>query len=456
MVRHNAWAELRNVPGWLLELFVRHLSVPVPLGTEKGSRFGVLWSYQGERWGSLVHGTRIPTGLVPHVCALAEHYGVPARVEEARARPVDAVPWWGLGGPWRPYQEQVHQELLKASRGVVDAPPRSGKTRMGARIVDSLGLPAVWIVPSVQIVQQTYNVLVDFWGPEHVGRFDGQATPEQRIAEREVVVATPQSALSLPKDWWATRLVLLIDEFHHSASEMYHRISNLAVNAYYRYGLTGTHFRTGDDLLAMEAVCSRKLAKIEIGDLVRDGYLAEPRVMFVRAPGIARSGGFEYREAYRRGIVHSKGRNALIAKLAHMLLERGEPTLVLTRQRAHADKLGRMIEGAQVVKGGAGASTARTLQAFSDGRYECLVGTTVIGEGIDLPRASALVYACAGCDGVSQVQSYFRPLTAAPGKRYGRIYDFWDGHHKTLERHSNRRLAMSRQQFGARVTEHDL
>jgi len=121
---------------------------------------------------------------------------------------------------------------------------------------------------------------------------------------------------------------------------------------------------------------------------------------------------------------------------------------VLTRRRAHADALADAIPEAKVVKGGEGALTSNTVQDFVDGKFNVLVGTSVIGEGVDVPRAAALVYAGGGNEGVQMMQSYFRPLTAHEGKRVGLIYDFDDRHHRMLLRQSNARQRSVKDQLG--------
>lgn len=448
LVTHNAFAELRSAPAWFLNLCARHLSVPVPLGTRKGHRFGLMWFYEGQTYGSLVNGHRVPAGLVPHVRRLAAHYQVPVSLRDARRRPEENLPWWMVHADWRPYQNDVQRTLVQHSRGVIDAPPRSGKTLMAARIIDSLALPAVYIAPSVQIVRQTYEVLLEFYGDNYVSRLDGSAKSHQKDPSKSIVVTTPASAVALPREWWDTRDVMILDEFHHAAAETYHKINALAANVFYRYGFTGTHFRTGDDALAMEAICSAKLFKIPIDYLVGNGYLAMPRVFFVNhsAPRCRKDG---WDAAYLDGIVRSEERNARVVEVTESLLAQGVPSIVLTRRRAHADALGEAIDGAVVVKGGENVLTSAAVREFRAGSIPCLVGTTVIGEGVDVPLAGALVYASGGAAGVATLQSYYRPLTARDGKTHGRIYDFWDRHHPILNRHSESRFAMSQDNFGS-------
>lgn len=454
LVRSNAWTEIHGASPEFLANLGRMLSVPIELGTQAGARFGYRYMFEGQLYGSLLHDRRVPGGLTPHVQYAAAFYGEPCEIRDFRQRPEERLPWWSVQGvPWRPYQDEVQRQIVFYGSGVIDAPPRSGKTLMAARAIDSFALPTLYVAPSVSIVRQTYEVFCKHFGSDAVARLDGDAKSHERDITKPIVVATAPSAVKQSQEWFRTREVLVIDEFHHAAADTYHRISQLCEHVFHRLCFTGTHFRTGDDRLAMEAICSSVLRKITVDELIEHRFLAPPRVSFARhySASLGRKA-VDFEAAYQLGIVEHEERNALVVGIANTLASAGESVIVLTRRRAHADLLGSMIHNAVVVKGGEAALTSRAVRDFGEGRYQCLVGTQVIGEGVDVPRASALVFASGGNDGVMMMQSYFRPLTARDGKEVGRIYDFVDTHQGTLQRHSENRVAMAREQLGhARV-----
>ena len=455
--RHNSYSEIHGAPDWFLGYLRDHLSIPVMPGTQPGERFGSIQVRECDFYGSLLNVNRVPAGLTQHVVSLADYYtrsGYPvsAEVRDCRQRPAAEEAWQCIGMEPRRYQDRVHALIMREGVGVIDAPPRSGKTLMAAMAVDRIAQPVVYLAPSLSIVRQTWERFCDWFGDDAVARLDGNATPQQKDITKPIVIATPQSAVKQSREWWDARGMLVIDEFHHAAAETYHRINALAENVYYRLCFTGTHWRTGDDGLAMNAICSRVLYQIDPAYLIRNGYLAQPFVHFVKAQGPTLKAK-DWREAYDLGIAKCEWRNQLVAQTANALVGSGEPTIVLVKRREQADYLGSMIHGAAVAKGGEAALTSDSLKQFIAGDLPCIVGTTVLGEGVDLPNASALVYASGGAASVQTMQSYFRPLTAHKGKQWGRVYDFADQHHHTLQRHAQARRALIRRVLPGHVYE---
>ena len=447
----NAYAEMHGAPRGFLASLRRHLSVPIEPGTKLGERFGGSFWHNQQCHATLVHDNRVATGLVPYVEAIARHYGITYELRDVRERPADQHPWWSISGvAWRPYQDAVHKRVVAHGRGVINAPPRSGKTLMAARAIDALALPTLYVAPSLAIVRQTYGVLKAHFGEDFVSRVDGEAKKRDRDLSKPIVVATAPSAVKLCKEFYDSRDVLIIDEFHHAAAETYHRINALAEHVYYRLMFTGTHFRTGVDEMAMHAVSSRVLYRITVQSLVSGGYLAPSRVLFapMRVTSSRPKSG-SYADVYQAGIVDCEERNRSAIHIATTLgYANAIPTIVLARRRAHADSLAAAIPDSRVVKGGEGALTSKAVQDFNDGKFNVLVGTSVIGEGVDVPRASALVYVAGGGEGVQMMQSYFRPLTAHRGKRVGLIYDFDDRHHRMLMRQAAARRRLAEDQLG--------
>ncbi|HEY5553286.1 MAG TPA: DEAD/DEAH box helicase family protein, partial [Opitutaceae bacterium] len=304
--------------------------------------------------------------------------------------------------------------------------------------------PVLYVAPTVEIVRQTYRVFAEIFGADRVGRVDGTAYGNERSTDRFIVITTAPGALRLDSAFYKTRGVLIFDEFHHGAAESWHRISLAASHIFHRFCFTGTHWRTAGDELAMEAVCSRVIFSCDVADLVPQ-YIARPWVCYTPIRGAV--SGRDWRVAYERGIVEHDERNAIVVRFADQLASEGISTLVLANRRAHADALASSITGSRVAKGGEGVLTSKSVADFVAGAFPVLVGTSVLGEGVDVPNARAVIYAGGLGGSVQMMQSYYRCLTAADGKDFGRVYDFHDMHHETLARHARERIALATRNF---------
>jgi superfamily II DNA or RNA helicase len=372
-------------------------------------------------------------------------------VRDVRSRPIDPVPFGSFDPRFRDYQRHCFDALVRADAlGVIDACPRSGKTLLALALCDVYACPTLYLAPSLAIVRQTYRRMVEVFGEDCVARVDGEASERERDLTKTFVVATPDSAVKLPKEWYAGRELLIVDEFHHSAAERYYTINSLAERVYHRVGLTGTYFRTAGDDLAMHAICSGTIAQVTAQDLISAGWLVAPVAKAIRVPGRIYADNFA--ELHRTGIAEYEPRNELICRLVEILRAAGSQILVITNRRQHAQELGRRT-GGTVVMGGNAALMDRALDEFRTGRIDTLIGTSVIGEGVDVPNATALIHAAGGSASVSNAQTYFRPLTSIEGKASARVYDFWDQHHDLLCRHSQARLGMLSDLIGAERVE---
>lgn len=419
-------------------------------------------------WKSLVStGGMFGTGLLQHVqraLTLRLHFDV--EIDDQRAQPA-----WQSCGIAEPslydYQaEAVDAWVAAGGRGVIDLPPRSGKTRIAVAIAARLGLPMLMVVPRVELVRQTAARFREYFDASDVVEVTGgrpSAKLRRRMNHALVWIATPPTAAGpKPKskraqrpgiDGIRSRKVLVIDEFHHSAADTWQAISDAATEAYYRLGLTGTHFRADGKDMAMHAVLSRAVYSRTVAEMVEMGRLAPAKIAMVRVAGdVAGVSGYDL---YTAGVTEHPYRNGLIKVAAQWLMHFGKRVLVLTKEVEHSEVLAEMIgPKAQQVDGSTSEDIRKYLNQLAEHEIGCVVGTSVIGEGVDVPAADALIYAVGGKSPVKHKQDYFRVLTATDDKNHGMVLDFADVHHPKLEKAAAHRLGTYRSEgdvFQARV-----
>jgi superfamily II DNA or RNA helicase len=324
------------------------------------------------------------------------------------------------------------------------------------------------VVPRKELVKQTVKAFEEWYPAGQVVGITGgkpNAKLRRRMIHAQVWIATPPTAAG-PKprgrrgnerrpglDGILSRQVLVIDEFHHAAAKTYQDISVAARNAYYRLGLTGTHYRADGKDMAMHALLSRAVYSRSVKDMVDAGVLVPARVAMVRL----RSWGQPAAGArpYVSGISEHPQRNQMLVQAATGLIAAGKRVLGLTQYVAHAQALAQAIPRAQAVDGRDNTKVRPALEALEAGQLGCVVGTSVVGEGVDVPAADALIYAAGGKSKVKVVQDTFRVLTASRGKDVGIIIDCADDHHDSLTAAAAQRLALYRKQgFTVDVIDH--
>lgn len=463
----NTWTSILAADEFILSVLDYEASYPTPqaIALERANIAG--WPPPGEAkrwdgWIRLLHRPKtmypyFPTGLLPLITRTCGKFQYPVRVTDLRKRPREGLPEFPKV-QLRDYQEAAVEAGLKLGRGVFDMPPRSGKTRTMLELTRRLGLPVIWIAPTDRIVQQTARVIEEHFGRNYVFHLVGSKKLDLAV-KHQIVICTSATASHLPPELYATREVLVVDEWHHSAAKTYTAdIVPKCDHIFYRFGMTGTFFRSGKDAMAMHAILSNVIYKVTSDELLRRGFLVPTQVVFVPVPrhprlrgaGTQFSGGFG-----QAGIHEHKVRNQMVAQTALLLQQQGRKVLVLVGTKAQGRELTCMLNQF-LPRPPSGAEfdsveflstdrprevQTRILDSFlSDQEVKVLMGTSLLGEGVDLPNVDALVYARGEKAEVSMTQNAYRVCTSVPGKAGALIVDFADRHHKRLLEHSEQRL----------------
>lgn len=413
---------------------------------------------QWDGWVKLLHRpkTNPPwflTGLLQEVCRCLDWWREPYQVQDFRVRPQDELPEYPALRQ-RSYQDQAANRAVELGRGVLDMVPRSGKTRTMVEIQRRLNHKTLWIAPTDRIVSQTRDVIEQHLGTGYVAHVVG-ARGAKGVEGRRVLLCTAATALRLPQELYDGREMIVVDEWHHAASSSYREIFDRCQHIYYRFGMTGTFFRSGGDALAMHALLGNTIFKVTAEDMLSMGYLVPTKVAFmpVETQALPKSMGTFNQGHGKYGIHECRDRNWLCAWTAYQLQAAGKKVLVLVGTKAQGRAILGLIqrhlrpswgkfEVAEFVSTDTKRSRiAATLRAFLESdAVKILIGTSLLGEGVDLPVADALVYARGEKAEVSLIQNAYRVGTACEGKTSALIVDFADRHHHKLLAHSQERM----------------
>lgn len=397
-----------------------------------------------------------PTGLVPRATRLLEKWSVGYELTDRREHLTEGMPRWKMPSDLklRDYQKHACDRAMELGRGVIDSPPRTGKTIMMAELIRRVASPTVVTAPTEAIASQTYEKLLELFAEnDWTGHGDCSADfmlltggkPKTNKARKAckramVFVGTADTIATMPESWWDQIQCLIADERHHQAAKTYRTINRAARNAYWRWGFTGTNYRSKQgEQVALEACLGRVVCEFGIQEMTERGVLVGGQVFFwpIDGHGIRAA---KFRKAYPEGIVQHELRNRMVVWCAREAVSQGRKVLILVHRIEHGETLERALSGSRFVQGADKSEVRAAVKQLDSGELKCLIGSPVVGEGLDCPAADCLIYAKGYKARVTHTQDTFRVLTASKVKRNALVFDFADRHNYMLLQHSVERM----------------
>jgi superfamily II DNA or RNA helicase len=338
----------------------------------------------------------------------------------------------------RPYQARAVEAMLSREQGTVVMPCGGGKTKTSIAALVHICQPTLVIVHTKALLKQWREVVREDLGIEP-GVIGGG-----KVKETDLTVATVQTLMRWDSQRFhdlSTRYgCVIVDEAHHAPAYTFQEVVN-RMPARFRYGFTATLHRSDGLTDLIEHVMGAVIFEAKYPELLRDGYLLEPRI-------VARNTNFAFtfkadrlrEEAKAEGkdtrnirvdpreykacmdlLIADDERNALIADDVVSDAMSGHPTLVLTARIHHCEVLAQLVcergVAAMAVHGELGKRKREAgIEAFDNGELPVLVATTLADEGLDVPRLSRLHLAYPTKDPGRTTQRIGRTMRLFPGK----------------------------------------
>ena len=290
----------------------------------------------------------------------------------------------------RNHQNKVIEASSKKDFGVIVAPPGSGKTIMGLKIISEKKQLALIIVHRKQLLEQWQERIQAFLGiPKHEIGIIGQG--KAKIG-KHITIATIQSLSKQIEQIQSQFGTVLVDECHHIPAETF-RNTIEKLETFYLYGLTATPFRKYND---------GKLIFTFIGDIICEIASAEienfkhaqiiVRNTNLNVPFNSKTDNFE---TLSKILVHDSERNKLILNDIKSELSKGKRIAIITERKEHIDTLYLFLKQSYEVitlSGDDSESSAKSKwQILLQGNFQILITTgQYFGEGSDLSNISSL------------------------------------------------------------------
>lgn len=367
------------------------------------------------------------------------------------------LPWVNRPFPPRYYQKAMIELGLNEGRGVFESAVGTGKSLIAGYLVKELSTVSLVIVPSTGLGLQMENELVKWFGRGKVENVTTEAVRKKKKLA-PIRVATIQTVASLQKTGELHHLVhdvgaLLVDEIHHAGSSSYTNLLPEVDHVYYRFGFTGTFLRNDSKLLDMWGFLSNVLYRYPAHQAIAEGYLTPIEVKVHELPG-ARSS--SYHKEYDNNYC---GYRPLMNKVLELCRDDGEGRQVLVLVK-NKDKAGLLfheflkahgVDNAYISGDDGKDVINSTISAFNDKEVRVLVGSSVIGEGIDVRSTDDLVMCQGGKSEIVMVQAVGRAVRLFEGKKLAKVHDFDFRNTKYMGKHMAQRQNVYERNFECEI-----
>lgn len=373
-----------------------------------------------------------PTGHLNIVRETVKQLGIQCQEIDHRVKPSNSLilKWRNKPHPQRYYQKEMHALGMREGRGVFESAVGTGKSLVMAYLVKDISVVSLIIVPSIGLGLQLENDFKSWFGDHNVETVETRRVRAGKSLA-PIRIATIQTLASLQKSGEITAVVgdveaLYVDEIHHAGASSYTNLLPELHHVYYRFGFTGTFLRNDGKSLDMWGFLSNVLYRYPAHQAIAEGFLTPIEVNIYDLYGKANC---SYPKEYD---LNYCGSQALLQKVLEICHHAGdnEQILILVKNK---DKAGLIFHEFLKMNGFDNMYISgddkkevinNTIRAFNDKRFRILIGSSVIGEGIDVRSTDHLLMCQGGKSEIVMVQAVGRLVRLFEGKVLGKVHDF--------------------------------
>ena len=364
-----------------------------------------------------------PLGDFEGLCNILKKYSN-EDIRKVEKHPVIKVKPIKFTGEARDYQEEAVQACIKGEKGVLYAPPRSGKTIMLSKMICDLSVKSLIIASQRDWLMGFYETFVGSDTQKALTDLDksriGFCKKLADFDKYDICLATVQTFHSESGQILLKKLrdkftLVGIDEVHTSSANKYiQEVSRF--NCKYKIGLTGTPDRKDGKYVLTEAVVGPVLYEAKVERL-------RPTIRCVRTHFNDGSKSSVWAYIVRK-VESNQARMNLIADWALKDMEAGHMIIIPFTQVKPILKLIEIINqkaGKKVAYpfyGGLKKEVRdETIQKAREYKIKIIVGNMrLLGTGINIPRCSCIFDVTPSANIPMAIQRFSRILTPCEGK----------------------------------------
>lgn len=287
--------------------------------------------------------------------------------------------------------------------------------------------------------------------------------PEEQISKRAKDRVRRQALRRAETIEFLRKMIFVtLEEAHEVSGNGFYDLMNQCHNADYRLALTATPFMKDNEEANRRLMAVTGPIGIKVSEklLIDRGILATPYFYFAPTARPAKLyRGTPWQRAYSVGIVEGDAyigttknvdpmsRNEIIVSETIRARSYGLPVMILVQHTAHGKLLNKKLTGKGVkvrfISGNDNqAARQSALDLLKNGDIDCLIGSTILDVGVDVPAVGMVILGGGGKAEVATRQRIGRGLRAKKdGPNVCFVLDFQDIHNNHLKKH----YAMRRQ-----------
>jgi len=340
---------------------------------------------------------------------------------------------------WYYFQPEAIKALIRYRWGICKIGTGGGKTAIAAECIRQIRGKTIFIIDNKDLLLQTKEEY-----EEMLEMKIGIVGLGLREWDNDIILSTIQTLAKFAKEF-APKLaqfnVMIGDESHIWAAKSFEKISKYLINTKYRLCFSATPKRDDGNTNTMFAHCGEVVYSKSTKELIKEGFLVQPKVIFYRYNSKVNVTD-NWQSEYQDGIVDNDIRNDLIIQLAKEQIALGKQVMILCTRTAHCKMFLKALgEDARLIFGKTKDYIRTDVRnAFKKGEFPLLIGNLrIFNKGLNIKNLDVIINASANKGETTTVQTIGRPLRNSPGKEEALYIDFIDSG-EYLKAHSNSRI----------------
>ncbi len=377
------------------------------------------------------------------------------------------------------HQKEAILAALNRSRILLLSPTGSGKSliiySILRKLIETQNSKILLIVPTIGLVNQMFSDFEDYssvngWSVEdHAQKlFYGH----EKVLNKNIMIATWQSAIKLSKDFFAQFDCVIVDECHLAKNSSLTTILQGCSNAKYRIGLTGTLDGTRTHRLVVEALTGPVLKVATTKELIDKNILSKLNIninlLFYGKEAREQCKGIKYPEEIQY-LISNKTRNEYIINLAKSLT--GNTLILYQYVDKHGAELYSIAQSTLdpnrplfYVHGGIDFDYRENVRTQTEKSSDAIIIASLgtFSTGISIKKLHNIIFATPSKGRIRVLQSIGRQLRKSDDKDVAQLYDIIDDlSHKSSKNYSlkhglERIKIYTEEQFDYKITKYNI